>query len=142
MRQIRKGAHTRYELKYHIAWITKYRYRILRGKVAVRLRALVRLICKENDVEILSGRVTPDHVHILVSAPPNLAPSKLVQYIKGVSSRKLQQEFPELKKRYWGRHFWGRGYFVASSGTITDESIKEYFQHHDEEEEEDFKITR
>lgn len=142
MRQIRKGAHTQYELKYHVAWITKYRYRVLRGKAAIRLRELVRLICSENDVQIISGRVASDHVHLLVSAPPQLAPAKLVQYIKGVSSRKLQQEFPEFKKRYWGRHFWARGYFVASSGTVTDEIIREYFQHHDEEEEDDFKITK
>ena len=143
MRQIRKGAHTRYELKYHLAWITKYRYPVLQGKLAIRLRELVRLICTENDVEILSGRVARDHVHLLVSAPPSLAPAKLVQYIKGATSRKLQQEFSELRKRYWGQHFWARGYFVASSGTVTDESIREYFEHHEDEEEEgDFKITR
>ncbi len=89
----------------------------------------------------MSGRVAPDHLHLLVSAPPNLVPAKLGQYIKGVSSRKLQQEFPELRKRYWGQHFWAHGYFVASSGTVTDESIREYFEHRDEDEEKDFKIT-
>ena len=143
MRIIRKGSHTKYELKYHFAWITKYRYPVLQGKIALRVRALVRMLCAEHDVIILSGRVVPTHVHIFVSAPPNLAPAKLIQYVKGATSRKIQQEFPELKKRYWGQHFWARGYFVASSGTITDETILEYFKHHDEQDsEDDFKIAR
>lgn len=143
MRNIRKGSHTRYELKYHIVWLTKYRYPVLKGKIALRVRELVRVICAENNVIIASGRVTPDHVHIFVSSPPHLAPAKLIQYIKGTTSRKVQQEFPELKKRYWGQHFWARGYFVASSGTITDEMILEYLTHHnDESDSDDFKIAR
>ena len=143
MRNIRKGSHTRYELKYHIVWLTKYRYPVLKGKIALRVRELVRVICAENDVIVVSGRVTSDHVHIFVSSPPNLAPAKLIQYIKGTASRKIQQEFPELKKCYWGQHFWARGYFIASSGTITDEMILEYLQHHnDEDDSDDFKIAR
>ena len=143
MRNIRKGSHTRYELKYHIVWLTKYRYPVLKGKIALRIRELVRVISAENDVTIASGRVTPDHAHIFVSSPPHLAPAKLIQYIKGTTSRKIQQEFPELKKRYWGQHFWARGYFIASSGTITDEMILEYLQHHnDEDDSDDFKIAR
>ncbi len=143
MRKIRKGSHTRYDIKYHIVWLTKYRFPVLKGALAVRARTLIRIICSEHDVEILSGRVATDHVHIFVSVPPHLAPAKITQYLKGATSRKLQQEFPELKKRYWGQHFWARGYFVASSGTITDEMIMEYLTHHDEGEEgDDFKIAR
>lgn len=143
MRTIRKSSHTRYDIKYHIVWLTKYRYPILRGKLALRVRELVRVICTENNVIILSGRVTTNHVHIFVSTPPSLAPAKLTQYLKGVTSRKLQQEFPELKKRYWGQHLWARGCFVASSGSITDEAILDYLKHHDEEDEaDDFKIAR
>ena len=79
-------------------------------------------------MEILEGAVSVDHVHILVSCPPNLSPSKLMQYVKGKSSRKLMMEFRTLEKQYWGRHMWARGYFVASSGNVTDEAIAAYIK--------------
>jgi len=92
------------------------------GNIAERCIEVIREICSANYVDIISGNVSPDHVHMLISAPPYLAVSKIVQYIKGKSSRKLQCEFQELQKRYWGQHLWARGYFAASSGQI---SIKE-----------------
>lgn len=75
---------------------------------------------------IVQGSIGKDHVHMLVSCPPTLAPAKLVQYIKGRSSRMIQEEFPHLKKRYWGQHMWGRGYFCATVGTVTEEIIRQY----------------
>ena len=74
--------------------------------------------------------MSKDHVHILVSAPPTLAPSEIMRRIKGKSSAKLFEEFPHIKKRYWGRHFWARGYFCVTSGELTKEMIKEYLDHH------------
>ena len=91
-------------------------------------RSLIRQTCQAYEVEILKGHVGKDHVHLLVSAPPTLAVSKLVQALKGRSSRKLQMEFPELGKRYWGRHMWGRGYFCASSGNVTDDLLRAYIE--------------
>ncbi len=85
--------------------------------------------CKNNKVEILAGHVSKDHVHLLVSAPPYLSVSKLVQYVKGYSSRKLLMEYKELNKQFWGQHLWARGYFAASSGNVTDEVILEYIKH-------------
>jgi putative transposase len=67
-------------------------------------------------------------VHILVSAPPSMSASKIMQYIKGKSSRKLMMEFRHLNKQFWGRHMWARGYFVATSGNVTDEVIQEYIR--------------
>ena len=81
-------------------------------------------------LEIIKGVVSPDHVHIFVSAPPNLAPSEIMRGIKGRCSMKLFESFPDLKKRYWGRHFWARGYFCATSGELTEEMIKNYLEHH------------
>jgi len=130
----RKSAHCTYDIKYHIVWITKYRKAVLGGKVAERTRELIRQVCEQNEVEILAGHVSKDHVHILVSVPPHLSASKLVQYVKGYSSRKLQMEYKELNKQFWGRHLWARGYFVASSGNITDEVIIEYIKKQDLEE--------
>ena len=128
MQKYRKSAHSTYDIKYHIVWITKYRKPVLTGKIAERTRELLRGTCKQNDVEILAGHVSKDHIHVLVSVPPHLSASKLVQYLKGYSSRKLQMEYKELNKEFWGRHLWARGYFVASSGNITDEVIAEYIK--------------
>jgi putative transposase len=128
MENYRSSAHTRYDIKYHFVWITKYRKPALIGQVGLRLRELVREICRTNDVEILQGHVGRDHVHILVSAPPNISASKIMQYIKGKTSRKLMMEFRHLNKQFWGRHLWGRGFFVTTSGNVTDEVIREYIR--------------
>ena len=134
MENYRKTAHTTYDIKYHIVWITKYRKPIITGKIAERTRELLRQICKTNEVEVLAGHVSKDHVHMLISVPPHISASKLVQYLKGNTSRKLQQEFKELNKIYWGQHIWARGYFVASSGNVTDEVIMEYIKTQDLQE--------
>ena len=134
MEHYRKSSHCTYDIKYHIVWITKYRKPVLRGAIAERTRELVRMVCSTNDVEILGGHVGTDHIHLLVSVPPHLSASKLVQYIKGSTSHKLQMEYKELNKQYWGRHLWARGYFVASSGNVTDEVILKYIQSQDLEE--------
>ena len=131
MQNYRKTTHTTYDCKYHIVWITKYRKKILSGLVGIRVRELVREICKNNDVEILKGHVSEDHVHLFVSVPPHLSISKLVQYLKGKSSYKLMQENKQLSKQFWGRHLWARGYFVATPGNITDEVILEYIKNQD-----------
>lgn len=112
------------------------------GVVSERVRDLLRGICKENDVEILKGHVSKDHVHLFVSVPPHLSISKLVQYLKGKSSYKLLQENKQLSKEFWGRHLWARGYFVATSGNITDEMVLEYIKNQDENlSNEDFTVS-
>jgi putative transposase len=129
----RTSAHTRFDIKYHFVWTTKYRKRVLGGTVGVRLRELVREVCRANDLEILRGYVGKDHVHLLVSAPPNISASKIMQYVKGKSSRKLLMEFRHLNRAFWGRHLWARGFFVATSGNVTDEVIEEYIRLQNEE---------
>ena len=146
MEKYRTSSHSRFDLKYHFVWITKYRKPILADAVGMRLREVVREVCRTNEIEILEGSVSRDHVHVLLSCPPNLSPSKIMQYIKGKSSRKLLMEFKHLQKLYWGRHLWARGYFVASSGNITDEAIIEYIRQQDGTEPNDggdgFQITQ
>jgi putative transposase len=124
----RKTSHSVYSLKYHVVWITKYRKPVLRGEIAKRLRELVRQTCAELEVYIESGHVATDHVHLLVSCPPNLSVSNLMQRVKGRSSRRMLEEFGELHRQFWGRHLWARGYFAASSGNVTDEIIKQYIE--------------
>jgi putative transposase len=131
MEHYRRTSHTRFDLKYHFVWITKYRKKLLQADVGVRLRQIVRDICSELEVEIVKGHVSKDHVHLFVSCPPHVSPSYLMQRVKGKSSRKLLQEFSHLNKQCWGRHLWARGFFVASSGVITDEAIIEYIRTQD-----------
>lgn len=131
MENYRKSSHAVYDIKYHLVWITKYRKPVITGRIAERTRELVRIVCKNNEVEILAGHVSKDHIHLLVSVPPHLSATKLVQYIKGYSSRKLLMENNGLNKEFWGQHLWARGYFVASSGNVTDEVVIQYIQHQD-----------
>ena len=146
MEHYRTGPHSRFDLKYHFVWITKYRKGVLVGEVGVRLRELVREVCRTYEIEILPGSISRDHVHVLLSCPPNLSPSQIMQYIKGKTSRKLLMEFRHLQKQYWGRHLWARGYFVASSGNVTDEAIMEYIKRQDGTEPDDggdnFQVTK
>ena len=114
----RSNGHTVSRLTVHIVWATKYRYAILEGDIKFRCRSLLIQICEAEDVEILKGVVSKDHMHI--SYRPSQSVSSLVKKMKGRSSRKLQQEYDELKKRYWGRHFWYIGYGCWSTGNITE----------------------
>jgi len=116
MAEYRTSAHAVFDIKYHFVWITKYRYKILRGRVAERARDLLRQICQSREVVIVRGAVSPDHIDMLVSCPPNMAPAKLVQYLKGRSSRRLQDEFGELRKRYWGQHRVCRPFLLHAAG--------------------------
>lgn len=128
MRHYRYGAHTKTDLKVHLVWIPKYRKRVLTGDIAIRVRDILRQIAIEHELEIITGKVSADHVHMFISYRPSQDISKIVQWLKGISSRVLMQEFPHLRKKFWGRHFWARGYLAVSSGTITDEMIQKYIE--------------
>ena len=106
MRRYRLGSHARYDLKVHLIWVPKYRKRVLTGAVAVRARDLLRQIAAENELQIISGKVAADHVHLFISYRAHQHISQIVQWLKGTSSRLLLQEFPHLKRQFWGRHFW------------------------------------
>ena len=128
MQNYRKTSHSVYDLKVHFVWTVKYRKRMLRGPIAERTRELIREVCQRQDVEILKGHIALDHVHLLVSLPPHVSASRFMQAVKGKSSYKLLSEFAPLRKAFWGRHLWGRGYFAASSGNVTDDVIKQYIE--------------
>ena len=124
------GSHTKFYHRFHVVWVTKYRYPVLQGEMRERLREIIRQSCTAMKVQIVKGVLSRDHVHMFLSIPPHLALSTVMQNVKGRSSRKIQMEFPELKKRYWGRHFWARGYFSTTSGNVTDDVILQYLELH------------
>ena len=119
------GSHAVFHHRYHIVWITKYRYKVLEGALRERIRTI------ELGVQIVSGVLSREHVHMFVEIPAHIAVSDFVRRVKGRSSHRVQMEFPELRKRYWGRHFWARGYFSTTSGNITDDAIRQYLQKHE-----------
>ena len=147
MKDYRRGSHTIWECKYHLVWVTKYRYNlkvtsaVLVGDVGLRCRELLREIARSQGMAIYAGSANRDHVHLLIGIAPPLSVSRAVQFLKGKSSHKLLSEFPMLGKRYWGQHLWARGYWVASSGNVTDEVWKKYIEEQKPDEpDDDFRL--
>jgi putative transposase len=126
----RHNSHSVSSLQVHIVWITKYRYPVLTGDIQLRCRDIIRQVCNSLDIQILKGVVSKDPIHLHLSYPPQLSISETVKRLKGRSSRLLLQEFPELKRRYWGNHFWGIGYGCWSTGEITEDILEKYPEHH------------
>ena len=126
----RYNGHTASRLTAHIVWVTKYRFKVLEGDIKIRCRTLIKQICDSEDITILSGVVSTDHVHLHIEYLPQKSISDIVKRLKGRTSRRIQDEFPNISKKYWGRHFWAIGYGVWSTGNITDEMVQQYLEHH------------
>ena len=137
MSRNRHGSHSVSRLTAHLVWVTKYRYPVLKGEIQKRCRELIIQICDSEDVKILKGAVGKEHIHMLIEYPSSKSISDLVKHLKGRTSRMLQQEYPELKRRYWGRHFWAIGYGAWSTGTVSESVVQEYLEHHRESSNQD-----
>src|SRR4030043_793946 len=125
--------HATYDCRYHIVWVTKYRFRIIDKEIELALKWAIKEICDWKGAEILEGSVKEEHVHLYLQIPPKHSISDMVKWLKGLSAERLLKKFPKLEKQDWGRHLWARGYFVSTVG-ITDEIIRQYIQkQHDEE---------
>ena len=142
VRKYRKTSHSKYELKVHLIWVTKYRYKVIVNDIKHRVRDLIRQCCDASDIHIIRGHVSSDHVHLYISYPPQLSVTEIVKSIKGRTSRRIQEEYPELSKRYWGQHFWSIGYAAFSSGDITDEVITEYVKNHQDKDFGEFTVEK
>jgi putative transposase len=142
MSEYRYGGHTVSRLTVHLVWVTKYRYKVLTGDIQKRCRELLIQVCDTEDVRILSGVVSKDHIHMHIEYPPSVSISNLVKRLKGRASRLIQKEYTELSKRYWGKHLWGIGYGAWSTGNITEEIVQEYLKRHksSSNDTEDFKL--
>ena len=137
MRDNRHSGHTITRLTAHLVWGTKYRYHVLTGDIKVRCRDLLVQICDAEDVRILKGVVSKDHVHMHIEYPPSKSLADLVKRLKGRTSRRLQEEYPALRQRYWGRHFWAIGYGAWSTGNVSETVVQEYLEHHRQPSNED-----
>ncbi len=126
----RNGSHTIFHHRYHLVWAPKYRFKVLIGDVRIRVRDIIRQVCGEMGVTIISGALSRDHVHLFVDIPPHICVSEFVQRAKGRSSRRIQQEFEHIRKRYWGQRIWASGCLSTTSGNITDDVIMAYLERH------------
>lgn len=125
----RSGSHTTFHNRYHLVWAPKYRYKVLHGEERLRVREIIKQVCDEMGVIIVNGALPHDHVHMFVEIPPHVSVSDFVRRVKGRSSRKIQQEFEHIRKRYWGQRFWqwaGRSstrpslpHHVSATGAMT-----------------------
>lgn len=134
MHQYRRGGHTVFEIHLHLVWTTKYRKPVMADDVGLRARELIRQTCEVEEVRIMKGHVSRDHVLLFVSIPPQVTISRLEQRLSGRSSHALKMKFSHLRKTFWGRHIWARGrYFCCSIDNVTDEAIAAYIANQEHE---------
>ena len=137
MSEYNKLAHTVYDCRYHIVWITKYRFRVIDKEIKTALKWSIKQVCDWKGIEIIEGSISEEHIHLYLQIPPKYSISDAVKWIKGKSSEKLLKTFPKLNNQYWGRHLWARGYFVSTVG-ISDKIIKGYIAKHNNQESQEF----
>ncbi len=143
MEDYNKSSHAIYRCEYHFVWVPKYRYQVLVKDVKQRLKEILSELCEWLDIGIIEGAVCTDHVHMYLSVPPKHSPSFVMKILKGKSAERLRDEFPNLRKRYWGLHIWAHGYFVTTVG-INSDVIKQYVREQQEAEmkEEDLRLWK
>ena len=125
MKQFNKLAHAVWQCKYHVVWCPKYRFKILKGAIGESVRDIIKQLTEWRGIDILEGNVQIDHIHLVLSVPPKYSISETVGFLKGKSAIKLFDMHTELKRRYWGRHFWAKGYCVSTIG-LDEDQIREY----------------
>jgi len=125
MSRFQKLSHTIWECKYHIVWCPKYRFRVMQNDVRQYVREVMRELCRRHRVEILEGNVQIDHIHMVLSIPPSFCVSRVVGFLKGKSSIQIFRKFAGMRKKYYGQHYWSRGYAVTTIG-LDEEMIRKY----------------
>ena len=133
MRPIGSLSHTRWECKYHVVFIPKYRRKVVFGQIRRELGEVFHRLAKQKESEVEEGHVMPDHVHMMLSIPPKYSVAQVVGYIKGKSAIHIERTYMERKRNYIGQPFWARGYFVSTVGR-DEEVIRNYIRHQERED--------
>ena len=141
MKQFNKLAHAVWQCKYHVVWCPKYRFKILKGEIGKSVRDIIKQLTEWRGIDILEGNVQEDHIHLVLSIPPKYSIAETVGFLKGKSAIKIFDMHTELKRRYWGRHFWAKGYCVSTIG-LDEDQIREYvrMQLHNDQKIEQLKL--
>ena len=133
MRQVNSLKHTRWECKYHIVFIPKYRKKVLFGKIRLELGEIFHSLARQKESLIEEGHLLPDHVHMMLSIPPKYAVSQVVGYIKGKSAVHIARSYSGRQRNYVGQHIWARGYFASTVGRA-EQVIRDYIRHQESED--------
>jgi putative transposase len=123
-----KGSHTKHKLQFHVVWIPKYRKRVIRGKMAIRIRRLLYEGCKMNRWYIRELKIKEDHIHMIIQISPKDSIADVINILKGGSSRIIRKEFPELEEFLWGDSLWADGYFAETIGQVDEEVVRKYIR--------------
>ena len=126
-------SHTKWDCKYHVIWIPKYRKKSIFGDLRKYLGEIFRELAKQKDCTVIEGHLMPDHVHILLSIPPKYSVAQIVGFIKGKSAIQIARNFQGRKKNFVGQNFWARGYYVSTVGKDED-AVRAYIQHQEKED--------
>lgn len=133
MRRIGSLNHSRWECKYHVVFIPKYRKKAIFGRIRSELGEIFRRLAEQKESRIEEGHLMPDHVHMMISIPPKYAVAQFVGFIKGKSAIHIARRYAEVKRNFVGQHFWARGYFVSTVGR-DEEVIRDYIRHQEHED--------
>ena len=125
MSRFQKLSHTVWDCKYHVVWCPKYRFRVMEGAIRIYVRDALRELSRRHKVTIVEGNVQTDHVHMVLSIPPSYCVSRVVGFLKGKSAIQIFKKFSRLRKKYYGQHYWSRGYCVSTVG-LDEETIRKY----------------
>jgi putative transposase len=126
-------SHTKWDCKYHVIWIPKYRKKSIFGDLRKYLGEIFRELAKQKECTVIEGHLMPDHVHILLSIPPKYSVAQIVGFIKGKSAIQIARNFQGRKKNFVGQNFWARGYYVSTVGKDED-AVRAYIQHQEKED--------
>jgi len=127
-------SHTTWNCTYHVVFIPKYRRKIMYGEVKVEMGEILRKLCEMKQINLIEGKVCVDHVHMYFAVPPKLSISDVMAYLKGKSSLMIFDRHPEYRPKWGDRHFWARGYYVATVGNVNETTIREYIRNQGEED--------
>lgn len=140
MREWQSLSHVKWECKYHVVIVPKYRKRVLYGRVKREVGKIIRQLCRQKEVELLEGHAVPDHIHLVLSVPPKLSIAMVLGYLKGKSAIHIHRQLEGVNRGFTGKHFWSRGYCVSTIG-LDEETIRAYVrdqEHLEKQEELDF----
>ena len=136
MKDWQSQAHVKWECKYHVVIVPKYRKKVMYGKLRHKIGSILRQLCRQKDVELLEGRAMPDHVHMLISVPPKYSVAMTIGFLKGKSAIRINRDYMRVKGSLFGRSFWSRGYCVSTVG-YDEASIRKYIEEQEEHEKEE-----
>ena len=136
MKDWQSQAHVKWECKYHVVIVPKYRKKVMYGKLRHKIGSILRQLCRQKDIELLEGHAMPDHVHMLISVPPKYSVAMTIGFLKGKSAIRINRDYFRVKGSLFGRSFWSRGYCVSTVG-YDEASIRKYIEEQEEHEKEE-----